>query len=123
MVDMLKEESLENMKKFFKYNMEIKKSMYNTMPKEADKYSKETIMEYSDRLFQAINDIEYYINVILENFEFPDSEKSYFSNFIKALKNELIKCGYDFNKLSNFYEACFSNMSEDLVNKVGNEAI
>ena len=33
MVDMLKEESLENMKKFFKYNMEIKKSMYNTMPK------------------------------------------------------------------------------------------
>ena len=118
---MLKEENLEIMKKFFRYNMEIKKSLYNTVPKEIDKYNKETIMGYSDKLFQALNDIEYYINVILENFEFPDAEKSYFSNFIKALKNELIKCGYDFNKLSNFYETCFSNMSEELVNKVGDE--
>ena len=115
------QENLEKMKKFFRYNTEIKKSLYNTMPKESDKYNKETIMEYSDRLFQAINDIEYYIKVILENFEFIETEKSYFSNFVKVLKNELIKCGYDFNKLSNFYEICFSNMSEDLVNKVGNE--
>lgn len=115
------QENLENMQKFFKYNMEIKKTMYNAIPKEADKYSKETIMEYSDKLFQALNDIEYYINVILDNFGFLENEKNYFNNFLTALKNELIKCGYDFNKLSVFYESCFSNMNEELVNKVGNE--
>lgn len=115
------QENLENMQKFFKYNIEIKNILYNTTPKETDKYNKETIMEYSDKLFQALNDIEYYINVILDNFDFLENEKNYFNNFIKALKDELIKSGYDFNKLSIFYESCFSNMKEELVNKVGNE--
>lgn len=115
------QENLDKMQKFFKYNMEIKKILYNAIPKETDKYNKETIMEYSDKLFQAINDVEYYINVILHNFDFLENEKSYFNNFIKSLKNELIKSGYDFNKLSKFYEVCFSNMSQELVNKVGSE--
>lgn len=118
---MLEKENLEKMEKFFKYNLEIKNILYNTNPKEADKYNKDTIMEYSDKLFKALNDIEYYINVILDKFEFLQNDKCYFNNFIKALKDELIKCGYDFNKLKQFYEICFSNMNEELVNKVGTE--
>ena len=118
---MNEQEKLEYMEKFFKYNLEIKNILFNTMPKETDKYNKETIMEYSDKLFKALNDIEYYINVILDKFDFLENEKSYFNNFIKALKDELIKCGYSYDKLTKFYEVCFSNMSEELVNKVGNE--
>ena len=118
---MLEKENLEKMEKFFKYNLEIKNILYNTTPKETDKYNNETIMEYSDKLFKALNDIEYYINVILQKFDFLENDKSYFNNFIKALKSELIKCGYDYNKLSTFYEVCFSDMNEDLVNKVGSE--
>ena len=114
-------ENLEKMEKFFKYNLEIKNILYNTMPKETDKYNKDTIIEYSDKLFKALNDIEYYVNTMLENFSFVEKDKEYFKNFIKALKNELIKCGYDYNKLTKFYEVCFSNMSEELIDKVGNE--
>lgn len=115
------QENLEKIKKFFKYNMNIKNILFNTKPQETDKYNKETLIKYSDKLFQAINDIEYYINVMLEDFNFLDADKTYFNNYIKALKNELIKCGYDFNKLSTFYTTCFTNMSEELVNKVGNQ--
>lgn len=114
-------EKLGYMEKFFKYNLEMKNILFNTMPKETDKYSKETIMEYSDKLFKALNDIEYYINVILDNFEFLENERSYFNNLIKVLKDELIKCGYNYDKLTKFYKVCFSNMREELVNKVGNE--
>ena len=83
---MNEQEKLQNMEKFFKYNLQIKNILFNTMPKETDKYSKETIMEYSDKLFKALNDIKYYINVILDKFDFLENEKSYFNNLIKVLK-------------------------------------
>ena len=118
---MIERDNLKNMERFCKYNIEIKNILYNIMPNETDKYNKETITEYSDKLFKAINDIEYYTNVILNNFDFSENEKSYFNKFIKALKSELINCRYDYNRLKQFYEVCFSNMDEKLVDKVGTE--
>ncbi len=112
-------DSLENMEKFFKYDIEIKKIINKVVPKEEYKYNKETIMEYSDCLFQALNDIEYYIENILNNFNFLDTDKKYFNNLIKIYKDELIKNGYDFSKLKQFYRVCFADMSKELVNKVG----
>lgn len=117
------QDKLDNMEKFLKYNLEIKNILYNTMPTEKDKYTKEAIIEYSDKLFKALNDIEYYLNNILERFSFSDKDKEYLKNFIKALKQELINCGYDFNKLQNFYNYCFANMNESLVNEVGENCV
>lgn len=117
------EEKLLNIEKFFKYNFEVKKILHATVPKEENRYNKETLIEYSDKLFQALNDVEYYINVILEKFNFSNADKTYFKNFIKALKDELIKSGYDFNKLKNFYNVFFGNMSEQLVNTVGENCV
>ena len=115
------QENLDKMEKFFKYNLEIKRLLHSIVPVELNGYNKEYIMEYSDKLFQAINDIEYYINVTLENFEFSSNDKDYFKKFIKALKKELIKYGYKYSKLKKFYEVCFSRMSETLIDKVGRE--
>ena len=117
------QENLQNIEKFFKYNFEIKKILYSTVPKEEYRYNKDALIEYSDKLFQALNDTEYYINVILEKFNFSNTDKTYFQNFIKALKDELIKSGYDFNKLKNFYNVFFANMSEQLVNSVGENCV
>ena len=117
------EENLQNIEKFFKYNFEVKKILHSTVPKEEHRYSKDTLIEYSDKLFQALNDVEYYINVILEKFKFPEQDKSYLRNFINALKQELIKCGYDFDKLKRFYNVFFANMSEQLVNNVGENCV
>lgn len=117
------QENLEKMQKFFKYNLKIKNILYNTMPNEIDKYNKESIMDYSDKLFKAINDIEYYIDVTLNNFNFSYEDKKYLNNFIKAIKSELIKCGYNFDELKKFYEIFFANMSEELVNEVGSNCI
>jgi len=96
------DEKLMNIEKFFKYNFEVKRTLHSAVPKEECTYNKDALIEYSDKLFQALNDVEYYINVILEKFNFSKSDKTYFQNFIKALKDELIKAGYDFNKLKTF---------------------
>lgn len=120
---MFEKKNLEKMEKFLKYNLQIKNILYNTTPKETDKYNKETIMEYSDKLFKAVNDIEYYIKVMLDEFDFSKEDKKYFKQFIKAIKFELIKSGYNFDKLKHLYEICFSNMNEELVNEVGENCV
>ena len=81
------------------------------------------IIKYSEKLFKALNDIEYYMTVMLELFNFSDVDKEYLKKYIKALKDELIKIGYNFNDLKQFYKVCFSNMSEELINKVGTNCI
>ena len=113
------DEKLQNIERFFKYNFEIKRILHDTVPKEEYKYNKNTLIEYSDKLFKALNDIEYYINVILEKFNFSTEDKKYLKNFIKALKHELIKSGYAFDKLNVF----FANMNEELVNMVGENCV
>ncbi len=113
------DKNLDNMEKFFKYDMEVKNILHSTYPKEEYRYSKETLIEYSESLFKALSDIEYYIGTILDKFDFLESDKKYFKNLISAYKDELIKRRYDFNKLKHFYDICFVNMREDLVNKVG----
>jgi hypothetical protein len=95
--------------------------LVENLKKEIQRYNNEYIGEYVDKLFQALNDIEYYINDIIEKYNFSKEDKSYFSKFIKVLKDELIKCGYNFNKLTTFYNVFFSNMSELLLKKVGEE--
>ena len=117
------EENLQNIEKFFKYNFEVKKILHSTVPRQEYRYSKDTLIEYSDKLFQALNDFDYYINVILEKFNFPERARSYLKNFINVLKQELIKCGYDFDKLIKFYNVFFANMSEQLVNSVGENCV
>lgn len=110
---------LNNMEKFFKYDIEVKNILFSVSPKEEYKYNNDSVVEYSEKLNQAIKDIEFYISSILRSFNFFDSDKEYFNNFIKLLKIELINCGMDFNKLKNFYEIYLSNMREELVNLVG----
>ena len=113
------DDRLYDIEQFFKYNLEIKKILYETLPKEEYRYSKETLIEYSDTLFKALNDIKFYMVRMVDMFIGSKESKSYIKNFITAVKNELIKCGYDFNKLKQFYEVFFSNMREELVDKVG----
>ena len=117
------EENFNKMEKFFKYNLEIKNILHKLVPKEENMYNKEYSIEYSDKLFKALNDIEYYINVIIKGFDFSEEERKYFNNLVKAMKQELINCGYDFRKLKHFYEVCISDMSENLINEVGENCV
>lgn len=117
------EENLNRMERFFKYNLEVKHILHQTVPKEENLYNKEYSIEYSDKMFKAINDIEYYINVMMKDYNFSKDDVKYFEHFIKALKQELIKCGYDYYKLKSFYEICISEMNEGLVNEVGENCV
>ncbi len=113
-------ENLDRMEKFFKYDIEIKNILYKSAPKEEYRYDRDSKIEYSNLLFTSINDIDFYLKNIVNNFDFSQDDKKYVKDFIQSIKVELIKCGFDYNKLEKFYNICFSDMREELVNEVAN---
>jgi len=112
------EDKLNKLKKFFDYNMKIKRVLYESASnKYMDGYDTSYSMDYADKLYNAFEDIEYYMVTISTMFLSEDYQR-----YIKALfavyKNELSKCGSDFNKLRNFFENCFSKINPDFANEV-----
>jgi len=114
-------ENLKKMEMFLSNDLKIKKILYDLEPKESYKYNNDSCIEYGNKLYSAIDDIEFYMLQIANNF-FPNEEQ-YCKKYFTALKSELLKFGYDFNKLSNFYQVCLSNMREEFVNKVGENCV
>lgn len=112
------EDKLEKLKKFFDYNLKIKRVLYESASnKYMDGYDTSYSVEYADKLYNAFEDIEYYMTTIANLFLSEDYHK-----YVKALfgvyKEELLKCGSDFNKLRKFYVNCFSYINPQLVNEV-----
>lgn len=86
-------------------------------PKEEYRYNNDTLIEYVDKFYNSIEDIEFYITQIVSKYFVSDQQ--YCKTYFAALKKSLLNIGYDFNKLSLFYKNCFSDMSENFVDKVG----
>lgn len=112
------EDKLGKLKKFFDYNMKIKKVLYDSSSnKYMDGYDTSYSVDYADKIYNAFEDIEYYMTTIANLFLSDDCQK-----YVKALftvyKEELFKCGSDFNKLRKFYENCFSHINPMLANEV-----
>ena len=114
-------DNLEKIQTFFKDDLEVKKILYNLLPQIQYQNNEELTMEYSDKLYRALQDIKYYI-LQMANLYFPN-EKKFCNDLFDVYEKELFKVGYDYNKLQKFYTVCFSNMREELVNEVGNNCV
>lgn len=113
-------EKLNNIERFFKYDLKIKEILHNTYPKEIYRYDKDSIWEYNTLLYNSVGDIEFYFNNIFSMFG-NETEKQYARDLFIEYRDKIINAKYDFNKLESIYKECFANMNEELINKVGEE--
>lgn len=110
-----------NIEMFFDADLKIKEILYNTLFREEDCYDESTLASYSDKLYSAINEIEFYINKIVSIYF--SYEIDYCHDYFSELRSKLADAGYDRDRLKKFYEVYFSNMREELVNQVGTSCI
>lgn len=87
------------------------------VPPELSKHDEEVLAKYSENLYKAINAIEFCINNIVSLYF--KSELEWCNNYFDLLRNKLINIGYDYEKLSKFYEIYFYKMSKELIETVG----
>lgn len=112
--------NIKKLEQFFKYDLEIKNILYNATPKEEYRYDKNSLIEYSDKLYKFLNDIEFDLKKILSDFKLD--YKNFINKIFKIYRNKLLECDYNFDKLKIFYEVCFSNMNVDLIDNVRNNS-
>lgn len=115
-------EDLEKLEKFFKYNLVIKEKLYNCAPNESYRYNEEAMIQYSDRLYDTLDEIRYYMMNVIKDY-MSDESVSYFNRFFNTLRTELINCGTDYNKLKHFYTTRMSDMSVELVDETRKEIV
>lgn len=117
-------QTFESLKKFFAADMRIKQELLKLAPTEKDDASEESRMEYADKLYKAIRDLE---------AEFIDMSKSLLgenSNIIEILRAHFSKAKeafllghYSPGVIQKLYREQFSDMSAKLVEKVKSEFV
>ena len=86
------DEKFDALKYFFDVDMKIKEKLIDIIPTEMDDFDEESRIECVDKLYDSLEDFEFYFTKITEKFEMSqeikDSIKKYFD---KARQNFLIK--------------------------------
>ena len=108
--------NLQKLENFFRYDYEIKKILCDIAPKDEYQYSE--YVNYSDVLYNDLTDLKVYFEKIFNIFSSDDDKRKYLDYFFENLKNELINCGGNFEKLKKEYQTKFANMREEFIDKI-----
>lgn len=119
---------LEMLNDFMETDLIIKRIISNSEPKTEDGYNEESIINYQDKLFKALKNIESEFNKIIICFEDEEQGKlrnnsirNQMDKIFKAYKDELLNLIPTFDNLKKFYKVCFANMNKELIFKLREE--
>ena len=110
---------LERIEQFFNIDLEVKKILNDLVPNEMDAYDSSYIMKYSERLFQELKLLKYYIVRIMNSFDIKEAD--FINQIFTNYEVELANAGTDFNKLTQFYKNNLSDMSSELIEKINKD--
>lgn len=119
-------DTLQKVEKFFEDDLKIKKILHEVVPNEIkDSYDAISRTEYSNKLYQAIQDIEYYLLDIikLNLFSLSKEDVIKIKLQIHQTKKALDNCGDDFKKMKQIYQQYISEMSENFIDLVGKKSV
>ena len=104
---------------FFKKDMEIKTDLINLAPNPIDEYSEDSRMDYIDKLFSELKDMEFKFKSILKNFNMESQLQDVFNAYFDKSKNELSELGYGskHESLIKIYHKIFADIKPDLIEK------
>lgn len=112
------QENLKKIEKFFGIDMRIKQELIDVAPSEIDGYNQESMMAYSDKLYEQFEEMEYQILQIINMYGFGEVVHGLIKEKLQDIKNSLINAGYTFANLKKVYRDFFSGMSKQLVDSV-----
>lgn len=114
-----REEKYKALVDFFKKDVEIKTTLVDLAPKSTDEYNEDSRLDYLDRLFSELKDMEFKFKAIARNFNMEFQLGSSFQTYFDRIKNELSELGYGRSHESNqkIYQRIFTDMKPELLEK------
>lgn len=121
--DYKKDRLFEGLKNFFQVDMKIKENLLQLAPSEIDDYNEETRIEYIDKLYKNLKELEREFVDAIQELQFePSIKKAIESHFNKARESFLIS-HYDSGTIRKLYTEQFSDMNPKLIEEVKEKCV
>lgn len=112
------EENLKKIELFFDYNMKVKKLMYDIAFKEEYIYNQESLIEYEDKVFKALDTIETYLLKILLLFEYSENSIRSLKERFTKYREEFVNMPRNIKELEKKYEKNISYMRKEFTDSI-----
>lgn len=110
-----RQKNFEKLKKFLNSDFSIKNSLVELAPNEMDNYNEDSRIQYVDKLYKELNDMEYEFTNMCKNFSKDDEiVKKKFAQ----IRENLIEFNYSSGDINTLYQKNFSDMDNKLVEDV-----
>lgn len=117
-----KQLNLRKMQEFCRNDIKIKEYLYSLAPDKKFLGNEEYNIELSDKMFEGLKEIKYYLQKTMSDFEL-DSYGKHLDQLFHSYETQLIEAGTDSKKLELFYKNNLSNMRPEIVQETGKTCV
>lgn len=115
----MSESNLEKIEQFFNNDIKIKNLMLEMAITNQDYYNIEYLMKYEKKVFNILNEIEYYLLQIINNFFYNnENEKNRIQKMINEVKQSFINASGNINKLKKVYLQEVTDMRKKFIDSI-----
>lgn len=118
------DERLIKLQHFFEIDMRIKKGMYSLAPAKLQYFDESSMQRYTDDLDDLLSYIFTELKCVsVDIFGKKSNVLARVCSLEKVVKKSFYSCGFDINKLREFYKTYVSNMHIGFINSVKDECV
>ncbi len=114
-----REEQYRALVDFFKKDIEIKTDLINLSPESIDEYSEDSRMNYLDKLFTELKNMEFKFKEIAKNLNMGLQSENSLNTYFERATDTLSKLAYGYNResLQEIYQKVFTDMKPELLER------
>lgn len=112
------QKNLETLKNFIKTDLSIKNDLLELAPNKTDNFDESSKINYIDKLYKSLKDLEFDFKSSLKGFNFDDKINESLTEFFNKEKEKLAIGNYNNINCNEIYQNNFSDMSKTFIEDV-----
>ena len=112
------QKNLETLKNFIKTDLSIKNDLLELAPNKTDNFDESSKINYIDKLYKSLKDLEFDFKSSLKGFNFDDKINASLTEFFNKEKEKLAIGNYNNINCNEIYQNNFSDMSKTFIEDV-----
>ena len=112
------QKNLETLKNFIKTDLSIKNDLLELAPNKTDNFDESSKINYIDKLYKSLKDLEFDFKSSLKGFNFDDKINESLTEFFNKEKEKLAISNYNNINCNEIYQNNFSDMSKTFIEDV-----
>ena len=116
--NLTEQKNLETLKNFIKTDLSIKNDLLELAPNKTDNFDESSKINYIDKLYKSLKDLEIDFKTSLKGFNFNDKINESLTEFFNKEKEKLTIGNYNNINCNEIYQNNFSDISKTFIEDV-----